>query len=107
MSETGVVTLYATFPDPQSAATIATTLVEERLVACANILPGATSIFHWDGKVQSRAEAACLFKTSAGFADRAMARLKTLHPDVIPCITMWPVDNGNAAYLRWVKEQLV
>lgn len=107
MSETGVVTLYATFPDPATAARIAGVLVDERLVACANILPGATSIYHWDGKVRSESEACVLFKTSAGFADRAIARLKALHPATVPCITAWPVENGYAPYLRWVKEQLV
>jgi periplasmic divalent cation tolerance protein len=107
MSETGVVTLYATFPDAASAQTAAHTLVDERLVACANLLPGMTSIYHWDGKVQSETECAVLLKTSAGFADRAIARLKALHPNALPCITMWPVDNGHAPYLRWVKEQLV
>jgi periplasmic divalent cation tolerance protein len=107
MSETGVVTLYATFPDATVAHTIVTTLVTERLVACANLLPDVTSVFHWDGKVQSKTEAAALLKTSAGSADRAIARIKALHPDAVPCITMWPVENGYAPYLRWVKDQLV
>jgi periplasmic divalent cation tolerance protein len=107
MSETGVVTLYATFPDSNVAQEIVTTLVTERLVACANMLPAVSSVFHWDGKVQTKTEAAALLKTSAGSADRAIARLKVLHPDAVPCITMWPVENGYAPYLRWVKDQLV
>jgi periplasmic divalent cation tolerance protein len=107
MSDTGVVTLYATFPDAGSAQEIVTVLVTERLVACANVLPGITSVFRWDGKVQARAEAAAILKTSAGSADRAIARLKALHPDDVPCVTMWPVENGFAPYLRWVKDQLV
>jgi periplasmic divalent cation tolerance protein len=107
MSDTGVVTLYATFPDAESAERIVTALVTERLVACGNVLPGVASVFHWDGKVQQRTEAAAILKTSAGFADRAIARLKALHPDELPCITMWPVENGFTPYLRWVKDQLI
>jgi periplasmic divalent cation tolerance protein len=107
MSETGIVTLYVTYPDTASAETAAHTLVDERLVACANLLPGITSFYYWEGKLRRDSECALLLKTSAGFADRAMARLKALHPNTLPCITMWPVENGYAPYLRWVKDQLV
>ena len=104
MSSTGVVTIYSTVQDHQSAETIAHTLVSERMVACANIVPGMTSIYRWEGKVETATEVVMLFKTNHGNVDQVIARLKALHPAQVPCIVVWPVDNGHAPYLRWVKD---
>jgi periplasmic divalent cation tolerance protein len=107
MSQTGVVTIYATFGDAAAADAAATTLVTERLAACGTILPGATSVYRWQGKLERASEAVLLLKTTAGAADQAIARLKALHAYELPAIAVWPVDTGFAPYLRWVKDQTI
>jgi periplasmic divalent cation tolerance protein len=107
MSSTNIVALYITCPNADTATTLATALVTERLVACANILPGVTSVYHWDGQVRSAEEVLMICKTSVGLADGAIARVKKLHPAEVPCITLLPVEGGFDSYLRWVKDQLI
>ena len=95
--------LLSTFPDEETARRIASTLVEERLVACANLLPGATSIYRWEGKVESATEVVVIFKTGESAA-AAMARIKELHPYEVPEIIQIAVKDARPAYLAWVKE---
>jgi periplasmic divalent cation tolerance protein len=107
MSSTNIVALYISCPSTEAAQEIARALVSERLIASANILPGATSIYRWEGKVTETDETLMICKTSSGVADAAITRAKALHPSEIPCITMVPVEGGLATYLRWIKDQLV
>jgi periplasmic divalent cation tolerance protein len=107
MSSTNIVALYITCPNAETASTLATALVTERLVACANIIPSATSIYHLDGQVHRAEEVLMICQTSIGVADSAIARAKKLHPAELPCITLLPVEGGLDSYLRWIKDQLV
>ena len=95
--------LLSTFPDEEIARHIARTLVEERLVACVNLLPGATSIYRWAGKVESTTEVVAIFKVGESAA-AAMARLKELHPYEVPEIIQLAVTDAHPAYLAWVRE---
>ncbi len=104
---TNLVTLHVNCPTLESAQTIATTLVHERLIACASIISGATSVSRQDGKVSSSSDVVMLCQTSTGIADTAIARTKALHPDAAPHITTLPLDGGDATHLRWIKDQLV
>ena len=96
--------LLSTFPDEETARCIASTLVEERLVACVNLLPGATSIYRWEGKVESAKEVVAIFKTRESAAAAAMARIKELHPYEVPEIVQIVVKDAHPAYLAWVNE---
>jgi periplasmic divalent cation tolerance protein len=96
--------MLSTFPDEDTARRIARTLMEERLVACVNLVPGLTSIYRWQGEVQTSAEVLGIIKTGAT-TDRVMARLKELHPYEVPEIVVVPTGAVHPAYLAWVKAE--
>lgn len=93
--------LYATFASRDEALKVARTLVEEHLVACANVVDGATSIYRWEGKVEEQPEAVMFAKTALG--EKAAQRIKTLHSYELPCVLLLPVEGGNADFIRWVE----
>ena len=99
-----VVSVYAVFADRDEAERIGRAVVEERLAACINILPGVRSIYRWEGKVETADEAAAILKTSHDRANALIARIAELHSYDVPCIVTWPVDNVLAAYAAWVED---
>jgi periplasmic divalent cation tolerance protein len=102
---TGCVSVWVTAADAGSAEALGRAVVEERLAACANVLPGLVSIYRWEGVVQRDAEAGLLLKTREDLAERLAARLAELHDYDVPCIVAWPIAHGSAAYLAWVRAQ--
>lgn len=98
-------TIYTTTDSAEEAEALARTLLEERLIACANVVPGVTSYYRWQGRVESDSELAVLFKTRRTLADAVVARLKAIHSYDVPCVTVWPIVAGEAAYLEWVAEE--
>lgn len=104
-SETGVVSVYVTFPAHFAAEEAVTNLVREQLAACANLMPGLTSIYKWKGAIERDSESAALLKTTADRVDALVARLREIHPYDTPCIVAWPVIGGFAPYLEWVRTE--
>lgn len=100
------VVLLSTFPDHAAARTAVRALVEERLVACGNIVTGVESIYRWQGAIETAEEVMVIFKTTADSAEAAQARLRELHPYDVPEILRLPVDGGWPPYLDWVREQV-
>lgn len=86
------------------AESLATTLVEEHLAACVNIVPGVTSIFFWEGKVCQEAEVLLLIKTTKSSWNQLMARVKELHTYDIPEIVGLPITEGFQPYLDWLNK---
>jgi periplasmic divalent cation tolerance protein len=103
MAENTLIVL-STFGDPAEARQVARVLVEERLAACANILPGVESIYRWQGAVESAAEVMVVFKTNVDQYYQLETRLKELHSYEVPEIVALPVQVGSLPYLRWVDE---
>ncbi|WP_265592512.1 divalent-cation tolerance protein CutA [Verrucomicrobium sp. BvORR034] len=101
-----VLLVFCTFPDETVAHNIATTLVEEELVACVNLNPAVTSIYRWEGKVETAGEVLAQMKTTPAAYDALEARLQALHPYDVPEILAMPVERGLPAYLRWVEESV-
>jgi periplasmic divalent cation tolerance protein len=101
-----LVLLYSTWPSREAAIAAGRTLVDERLIACANVLDGSTSIYRWDGAVCTENEAVLLAKTSAERADAAQARLIALHSYQVPCVLQLPVHEAPKPYTDWVLAQL-
>lgn len=101
-----VLLVFCTFPDEAVARSVATTLVEEQLVACVNLNPGVTSIYRWEGKVETAGEVLALMKTTPAAYDALEARLQALHPYEVPEILAVPVERGLPTYLRWVEESV-
>jgi periplasmic divalent cation tolerance protein len=100
-----IVTVYATFASVDEATTIARTLVEERLAACANILGPCRSLYRWEGKIGEAEEAAALFKTRADMAEALIARLAELHSYAVPAAVVWPIETALPAYAEWVEVE--
>lgn len=98
--------VLCTFPDVEKAREIGMKLVEERLAACVNLLPGVESIYRWQGVVESSAEVLAIFKTTADGWAAFAARLKELHPYEVPEIIAVEPDQVTAAYAKWVGESV-
>ena len=94
--------VYVTASDQAQALTIGKALVTERLAACANLLEGMTSIYHWQGQLCQESEAILILKTRQELVDRIIARVRELHSYDCPCIVSWPITAGNPAYLDWI-----
>ncbi len=101
-----LVTVYATFASAEEAQRIGRSVVEERLAACVNILGAATSIYRWNGALESATECAALFKTSGQDAERLVARIADLHSYEVPAIVMWPIGHAHGPYAAWLRDQL-
>lgn len=105
MSATDVMMAYVTASSRAEAVMIGRALVEERLAACANVFDGMTSIYRWDGKMHDEDEAVLVLKTTAARLAALTARIKQLHSYELPCVAAWPIADGNAPYLDWVRSE--
>lgn len=97
--------LYITAASTEEAATLARTLVEERLAACVNILGAIASFYWWEGAVQQGAETALIAKTRDDLIDAVTERIKSLHGYTCPCVVALPVAGGNEDFLAWIGEE--
>ena len=95
--------VYLTFADMDQAAAIGRVLVEEQLVACINLLPGATSLYHWDNAVRERQEVVAFAKTTADQFDAIVMRVQALHAYDTPCVVGWPLAQAAEAYAQYVS----
>ncbi|HYW11165.1 MAG TPA: divalent-cation tolerance protein CutA [Longimicrobium sp.] len=100
-----LVLALSTAPDAEHAARIARALVDERLIACANLVPGLTSIYRWQGEVQADAEVLLLMKTRRALVQRLKERLPQLHPYQVPELVVTEVTDGLAPYCAWVRGE--
>jgi len=96
----------STFPDAETGRRIAQLLVTERLVACANIIPGVESIYRWQDKIESAPETLVLFKTTSDRYGAFQDKLKSLHPYEVPEIICLRIADGLPEYLKWVGENV-
>ena len=86
----------------EAAKTLASTLVEERLAACVNIVPGVASVFRWKGEIQVEAEHLLVVKTSAERLDALRARVVELHPYSVPEVVALDAVSVHVPYAEWV-----
>jgi len=100
-----VVLALSTAPDAATAERIARALVDERLIACANLVPGLTSIYRWQGEVQADPEVLLLMKTRRAVVQRLKERLPQLHPYQVPELVVTEVTDGLAPYCAWVRGE--
>ena len=100
-----VVIAFSTAPDAAPAERIARALVDAGLIACANLVPGLTSVYRWDGRVHAEPEVLLLIKTRRENVARLKERLPELHPYAVPELVVAPVEDGLAPYCRWVLDE--
>ena len=96
--------IWCPFADEASAAAAAAQLLDERLIACANILPPMRSLYSWQGERGEAVEVAVLFKTDAALLDKAIARLTSIPPYDTPAITGWRADAAAPATTAWLAD---
>ena len=92
---------------PPDAQRIARALVDERLAACVNIVPGVVSIYRWQGNVEQEPELILVIKTLAERVAALKARLLELHPYELAEVVVIPIVGGHKAYLEWIEEQVI
>ena len=102
--ESAYLVVLSTCPDHESGTRIANTLVQEALAACVNILPGLTSVFQWQGKLESSAEVLLIIKTRRSLYRPLEKRIQELHPYELPEIIAVPIEKGLEAYLNWIDS---
>lgn len=90
---------------PDQADRLARALVEQRLAACATVLPGAQSTYRWQGEIQCETEVLLLIKTPSERVAACMAGLQALHPYSVPEIIEIPASNIATTYLQWALQQ--
>ena len=103
MSE--LIEVWVTCPDNDIALAIANAAVEARLAACANIVPGITSVYRWEGELVRDREYSVVLKTRAVLFDRLSAAIRAEHPYEVPAIIATPVVAVTADYRDWVLAE--
>lgn len=100
--------LYITTKNREEAHRIGSAVVNERLAACANILDGMESVYHWKGKIESDKECILILKTSYENVTRITKRIKELHSYDVPCVISFNVaeQEGNEEYLDWILHSV-
>lgn len=98
--------LYVTAPDETAAAKLADGLIEARLAACVNIIPGMRSVYRWEGRVESANELVLIVKTTRAEAQAACDLVRRLHPYETPAIVAFEAAKAgsNPAFLSWIDE---
>jgi periplasmic divalent cation tolerance protein len=92
-------------PDRALAASLARTLLDQRLAACVNIGAPIESIYHWQGRIETAGEIPVAIKTRASLYSNIEAAIRKLHPYDTPEIIAIPIVEGDAAYLAWVAAE--
>ena len=94
-----------TAPDAAAAERLARALVEERLAACVNVVPGVRSFYRWEGRLEDAAELLLVAKTRADRTAALAARVRELHPYALPEVLELAVAGGSPGYLDWVRKE--
>jgi periplasmic divalent cation tolerance protein len=97
--------VMVTAPDQETGRALARAATEARLAACGNVIPGLTSVFRWEGRVEEAAEVLIMFKTTASSVPALMERVVELHPYDVPEFLALPVSAGHPPYLEWVGNE--
>ncbi len=98
--------VVVTFPSTEVARSISSVLVEEKLAACVNLLPGAESVYRWQGRVEVASEVVGLVKTTGSMLDELKQRYLSLHPYEVAEFVVVDLAGGSAAYLDWLRASV-
>lgn len=102
---TNVRLLYVTTKNLEEARWIGHRLVEQRLAACANILPQMESIYRWNGGIQNDKECVLILKTQESQVAAAQNAVPELHSYEVPCVLTLAVESGSEPYVKWVNAE--
>lgn len=105
MTADPLIVILCTVPDEAAAERLAKGLVEERLAACVNAIPGVKSFYRWQGNVETGTEIQLVIKTRAERFDELAAWISANHPYEVPEIVAIPADRVSEAYLAWAVSE--
>lgn len=97
--------VYTTYPSVVEAERAGRALVERRLCACVNILPGMISHYWWQGAIERGEETVMIIKTRASLAERVSAAVKEMHSNSTPAILVLPLESVDKGYLDWLMAE--
>lgn len=100
------VIVYATFKDKKEALDISRALLEDRLIACSNIIDGAMSVYRWNGETVTDTEAVAVMKSRTGLFGEILKKIKELHSYEIPSVSMVELKDLNPAFGDWIAESV-
>lgn len=106
MSQPTAVVVLCTAPDEDSAHELAAQALAAGLAACVTMLPGATSWYHWEGKLEQASEVQLILKTDSSHQQPLIELLKSAHPYQTPELLVLPVLHGESEYLSWLSASL-
>lgn len=96
--------VYTTYPSLVEAEAAGRSLVERRLAACVNILPGMISLYAWEGTIERGEEVVMIIKTRASLAESVRAAVKEMHSYETPAIVVIPIESVDSSYLQWIFD---
>jgi len=97
--------IYVTAPNIDEASNIGRALVDERLVACVNIIEGVRSIYRWEDKIEDEKEVVLIMKTTENNVDAVTNKIKSMHSYDCPCVVALEISGGNQSFLQWVADE--
>ncbi|MGF1592958.1 MAG: divalent-cation tolerance protein CutA [Kiloniellaceae bacterium] len=97
--------VYVTAADLEEAQEIGRAMVEARLAACANVIPGMVPIFRWEGEIGEGSESVVILKTTKGRVDDLIAAVEAMHSYECPCAVVLPVVGGSRDFLDWISQE--
>jgi periplasmic divalent cation tolerance protein len=105
MNTERAVFVYTTFPSLVEAEKTGRAILERRLAACVNILPGMISHYRWQGAIERGEEVVMIIKTRATLSESVRAAVKEMHSYTMPAILVLPVEGGDPGYLGWLMAE--
>jgi periplasmic divalent cation tolerance protein len=99
--------LYTTVNDNATAEKIVVELLQQRLIACANIIQEINAMYWWDGEICKNKEVGIILKTNKNLIHKAFEALKSIHPYKVPCVIEFGnVESHNADYTNWILKEV-
>ena len=102
---TDATVVLTTVSSDDEAVTLVRALLEKRLIACGTLLPGARSLYRWQGKIADERETVLLLKTRSARVEQLQQAFRDLHPYKVPEFLALSVDSGLEKYIEWINEE--
>ncbi len=105
MPHTDAIVVLTTVASDEEAVTLIRTLLDQRLIACGTLFPGARSLYRWQGKIADEREVVVMLKTRSARLDSLRTAFSELHPYKVPELLALPVEAGLEKYLEWINGE--
>lgn len=106
MNMTSPTLIYITAANREEAILLSRELLNMKIVACANIIDHATSLYWWDGEIEQNNENIVILKTMSTHTEKVISVVRSLHSYSCPAIVAVPINDGNPEYINWIQEQI-